>query len=245
MPVTPLSIEGVLTEMKQRFLANRQPIVTLTLLFALLSVLIALAGAGGAFGQAVSLGFSLLVGVAYTGMVVYLLCVPGAGDGPADLWRGILPVLARLIWLTLLTGVLIAVGLLLFILPGLILITIWSVAIQAVVVERATVLDSLRRSRELVRGNAWRVFLFLLLLALILLMAATLALLVAAPFGTGLLGAAVSAFALASVVNPILVVGPAALYNCLTGNSLADQAAGAASDPVEGMPPDSADPNRD
>ncbi len=251
MPATVLSIEGVLTEMKERFLANRTLVIRVTLLFAFLSALIALAGSGGAFGQAVSLGLSLLTGVVYTGMIVQLLCVPAADRDLAGLWNGILPVLARLIWLTLLTGIMIAAGLLLFIVPGLILITIWSVAIQAVVVERATVLGSLSRSRELIRGNGWRVFLFLLLLALILLMAATLALLVAAPFGTGLAGSVVVSFALAAVVNPILVIGPAALYNCLTGGSLADAgldvppAPEVPSEPSEGPPSDPGERRRD
>ncbi len=244
MPAPLLSIEGVLTEMKERFLANRDLIVRVTLLFALLSVLIAAAGSGGAFGEAVSLGLSLLAGVAYTGMIIHLLCVPGSDEDLAGLWKGILPVLARLIWVTLLTGLMVVAGLLLFIVPGLILITIWSVAIESVVVERATVLGSLNRSRELIRGNGWRVFLFLVVLALILLMAVTLALLVAAPFGTGLLGAAVSAFTVAALVNPILVIGPASLYNCLTGNSLADQTEGDDPDPAGGMPGGYTDPDR-
>lgn len=245
MPAPLLSIDGVLTEMKERFLANRQLIVRVTLLFAILSVLIAVAGSGGAFGRAVSLGLSLLAGVAYTGMLIQLLCVPGADQDLAGLWRGILPVLARLIWVTLLTGIMIAIGLLLFIVPGLILITIWSVAAEAVVVERTTVLGSLRRSRELVRGNGWRVFLFLLVLALLLVLAATLALLVAAPFGTGLLGAAVSAFAVAVVINPVLVIGPAALYNCLTGGSLAEVGLTDSPEPVESLPPDEQVSGRD
>ena len=245
MPTPILSIEGVLTEMKERFLANRDLIIRMTLLFALISVLIAAAGSGGAFGEAVSLGLSLLAGVAYTGMLIHLLCVPGSDEDLAGLWKGILPVLARLIWVTLLTGIMVVAGLLLLVVPGLILITIWSVAIESVVVERTTVLGSLSRSRELVRGNGWRVFLFLVVLALLLLMAATLALLVAAPFGTGLLGAAISAFTVAVVVNPLLVIGPASLYNCLTAGSLADQAHADAPDPVEDLPVDSADPNRD
>jgi len=245
MPTPILSIEGVLTEMKERFLANRDLIIRMTLLFALISVLIAVAGSGGAFGEAVSLGLSLLAGVAYTGMLIHLLCVPGSDEDLAGLWKGILPVLARLIWVTLLTGIMVVAGLLLLIVPGLILITIWSVAIESVVVERTTVLGSLNRSRELVRGNGWRVFLFLVVLALLLLMAATLALLVAAPFGTGLLGAAISAFTVAVVLNPLLVIGPASLYNCLTTGSLADQARADAPDPVEDLPVDSADPNRD
>ncbi len=42
--------------------------------------------------------------------------------------------------------------------PGLILITIWSVVAPVVVLERPPGLGALRRSRELVRGNGWQVF---------------------------------------------------------------------------------------
>jgi hypothetical protein len=214
-PTPPLSLDGVFTEMKERSLANRSTIVRLTLFFAAISTLIAVASSGGAFGQAVSLGLSVLAGVAYTGMIIQLLCVQGKDREMLDLWRQVVPVLARLIWVTLLTAIMVGLGLLMFIVPGLILLTIWVVAVESIVVERTTVFESLRRSRELVRGNGWRVFLFLFLLALLALLAASFALIVAAPFGTGLLGAAVAAFALAVVVNPVVAIGPAALYNCL------------------------------
>ncbi len=42
--------------------------------------------------------------------------------------------------------------------PGLFLLTVWSVAAPVVVLERPGGLRALRRSRELVRGNGWRVF---------------------------------------------------------------------------------------
>lgn len=42
--------------------------------------------------------------------------------------------------------------------PGLSLLTAWSVAAPVVVLERPRGLRALRRSRELVRGNGWRVF---------------------------------------------------------------------------------------
>ena len=50
------------------------------------------------------------------------------------------------------------IGFLLIIVPGLILITIWSVAAPVVVLERPGVFAALGRSRELVRGNGWQVF---------------------------------------------------------------------------------------
>ena len=49
-------------------------------------------------------------------------------------------------------------GLLLFIVPGLILITMWFVAIPAVIVERKGVFGALSRSRELTNGYRWPIF---------------------------------------------------------------------------------------
>jgi hypothetical protein len=52
----------------------------------------------------------------------------------------------------------IVIGLVLLIVPGAILFTIWSVALPANTVERTGVLASLARSRDLTRGRRWRVF---------------------------------------------------------------------------------------
>jgi hypothetical protein len=45
-----------------------------------------------------------------------------------------------------------------FLIPALFLLTVWSVAAPVVVLERPSGLRALRRSRELVRGSGWRVF---------------------------------------------------------------------------------------
>jgi hypothetical protein len=98
-------------------------------------------------------------------------------DGRADLTMGqtfsrAQEHLGRLIGAGLLAGLAIAVGLLLFIVPGLYLMTIWSVIIPVIVLERAAVMDSFGRSRELVSGNGWNAFFVILLSFLILLGAA-------------------------------------------------------------------------
>ncbi len=245
MTTPPLSIDATLTEMKERTLSDRPLVVRLTLVFALISALTALTGTGDAFGQAISLGLSLLVGVIYTGMISRLICVPGSERDLAGLWRGITPVLARLVWVTLIVAIGVGVGLLLLIVPGVILFTLWYIAQPVVVAEDAGVFQSLSRSRQLVRGNGWRVFLFILLLLLLVLLASVFAFLVAAPFGTGLLGVVVVSFVLALLVNPPIAIGAAALYNCLSGGSLADHAIMDSPDPVEELPADPAEPDRD
>jgi hypothetical protein len=104
----------------------------------------------------------ILVGTTlYTGMVVEL--VADVQDGRRDATVGQLlnaatPVVGQLILVGVVTGIGIAIGFVLIIVPGLILITIWSVAAPVVVLERPGGLAPLGRSRELVRGNGWQVF---------------------------------------------------------------------------------------
>ncbi len=109
----------------------------------------------------IALLLSLVAGTLFTGMVVEL--VADIQDGrrdhsPGELLRSATPVLGQLILVGIVAAIGIVVGFLLIIVPGLILITIWSVAAPVVVLERPGVFPALGRSRELVRGNGWQVF---------------------------------------------------------------------------------------
>jgi hypothetical protein len=75
-----------------------------------------------------------------------------------DLFRSVRPILGTLMLVGVLAGLGIAVGLILLIVPGLILLTLWSVVIPVVVIERPGIGASFGRSQDLVRGNGWRVF---------------------------------------------------------------------------------------
>src|SRR6185503_20950599 len=55
-------------------------------------------------------------------------------------------------------GIGIAIGMVLLVVPGLILATIWAVAIPSAVVERTGVFASLSRSVDLTRERRWRSF---------------------------------------------------------------------------------------
>lgn len=104
----------------------------------------------------------ILVGTTlFTGMVVEL--VADVQDGRRDATVGQLlqaatPVIGQLILVGIVAGIGIAIGFVLIIVPGLILLTIWSVAAPVVVLEHPGVIAALGRSRELVRGNGWQVF---------------------------------------------------------------------------------------
>jgi hypothetical protein len=64
-------------------------------------------------------------------------------------------------------GFLIVLGMILLIVPGLILYTMWFVGLPACVVERLGPWTSLCRSRELTKGFRWNVFLLALLLVVV------------------------------------------------------------------------------
>jgi len=83
----------------------------------------------------------------------------GRGDaGIEQLAGAVRPVLGRLILVSVVAGVGILIGLVLLVIPGLILLTIWAVSHPVVMLEQPPNLRALGRSRDLVRGNAWPVF---------------------------------------------------------------------------------------
>ncbi len=130
--------------------------------FVITGIVTALIVATGS-GVLVLLAFAidLIAGMLFTGMVVEL--VADVQDGRRDataaqLLRAVTPVLGELLFVGLVAGVLEAIGFVLIVVPGLILITIWSVVAPVVVVEHPGGLRALARSRELVRGHGWQVF---------------------------------------------------------------------------------------
>jgi hypothetical protein len=97
----------------------------------------------------------------YQGMVVEL--VRDVQDGRRDseigeLFRSVAPVVLPLLGASILAAIGIAIGFVLIIVPGLFLMTIWSVVIPVVVIERPGVFRSFGRSQELVKGYGWQVF---------------------------------------------------------------------------------------
>ena len=122
-------------------------------------------GVLSASGSAVLALIGALISIAatflYTGYVVRL--VQDVRDGRmdqsvGDLFRSAAPYIGRLFLLALVAGIAIVFGLILLVIPGLILITIWAVATPSMVVEDRGVFNSLGRSRELVKGDGWSVF---------------------------------------------------------------------------------------
>jgi ABC-type multidrug transport system fused ATPase/permease subunit len=99
--------------------------------------------------------------VLYQGMVVKL--VQDIQDGRRDhsageLLRSVEPVFWALLAVSLLAGIGVAIGFVLLIIPGLMLMVTWAVVAPVTVLERPGVFAAFGRSRDLVRGNGWNVF---------------------------------------------------------------------------------------
>jgi hypothetical protein len=92
-----------------------------------------------------------------------VIAVDDVRDGRADLsiretLERLRPRLNTLTLAGLIASVAVFIGLLLLIVPGLILITIWLLIVPAIMLERRGVIESFGRSRQLVSGNGWNVF---------------------------------------------------------------------------------------
>jgi hypothetical protein len=95
-------------------------------------------------------------------------------DGRADLsltdtFRRVQPRLWSIVGAGILAGLGIVLGLILLIVPGLVLLTWWSLIVPTIVLEGKPAMESFGRSRELVRRNGWNVFAVIILTVLIVI----------------------------------------------------------------------------
>ncbi len=141
-------------------------------------------------GSLILVMLGVLIGLAasflYTGYVVKL--VQDVRDGRRDFTVGELfshaaPYVGTLILNGILAGIAIAIGFVLIIVPGLILLTIWAVIAPSIVVEDKGVFDAFGRSRELVRGHGWQVFGAIVLAFLIVFVVGLVASIIGAAIG--------------------------------------------------------------
>jgi hypothetical protein len=156
--------------------------------------------------------------ILYQGMVVELVqdLEQGRRDhSVADLIRSVEPVLLQLIAVSIIYAVGVGIGFVLIIIPGLILLVIWSVVAPVTVLERPGVFAAFGRSRELVRGNGWNVFAVIVIVGLAVIIISLV--IGAAAVGLGTVGRAVVDWVVASAVTPVSALAAAVLYFALGG----------------------------
>jgi hypothetical protein len=192
---------------------------------AILEGLLALAGTVGFW-----LGFVVSVVAAFLLQATLVKAVQDVRDGRADMSisetvSAALPYIWPVAGASILAAIAISIGLLLLIVPGLFLITIWAVIVPVIVIERSGVLASFGRSRELVRGRGWHVFGTLVLVYLIML-AVNIVLGLVFRALPHVLGSGLSAIISGTLISPFLALVVTLVYYRLVGSSAA-AAAGA------------------
>jgi hypothetical protein len=153
------------------FLLGLVVFAALNLVFALLVEAISSDSEGAIAARGI-----LGVAIAVIGTVwlegAFVYAVQDARDGSFDSTHGdifsrVSPAVLPLVVAGLLAGLGIALGFMLFIVPGLILLTIWAVIGPVIVLEGTSALESFGRSRALVRGHGWTVFAIVLITGLL------------------------------------------------------------------------------
>lgn len=104
----------------------------------------------------------------------------------------------------------VGIGIVVFLVPGMLLMTAWSIAAPIVILERPGRLRALRRSRALVRGSRLRVLTTILFVVVLLTVAVRVTEIAALSMGQGL--DAVARLILGMVIAPIPILLATTLY---------------------------------
>jgi hypothetical protein len=127
-------------------------------------------------------GFGALIGLFFSLFGIFLLqaalvkAVQDVRDGTVDLdlratISAAMPFVGSVALASILASIGIGIGFILIIVPGLILLTFWSLLVPEIVIGGAGALESFGRSWRTVRGYAWKVFGTFILVFLILIAA--------------------------------------------------------------------------
>lgn len=238
-PVRQVSIGNVINETFSIYGQNAAALIASSIaVFVIVGVVSGLLQTAGGVVLGLLAGIVRLAGYAlYTGFVVKL--VDDVRDGRrdqtvGDLFSSAAPAIVSLIVFGILFGVGVTIGLVLLIVPGLILLTFWSVGAPAIVVERAGPIEAFGRSWRLVRGDAWSVFATLVVVLLIVIVIGVVLGVIATPISDG---ATVVASIISSVITaPIFALAVSVMFFDLGGGRASDAPAMATEPPPPSAP---------
>jgi hypothetical protein len=153
-----------------------------------------------------------VLAILYQGFVVELVSAAESNrrTGIGELINAVTPVLGSLVVISILFAIGVTIGFVLIIIPGLFLLTIWSVVVPAEVLEHRGIIGSFERSRALVRGNGWNVFGVIVIVWVVVIAISILAAVVAAPLGH--VGRDLVQWAVDVAITPIVALSATVLY---------------------------------
>ncbi|MGO9887086.1 MAG: hypothetical protein ACLP0L_04100 [Solirubrobacteraceae bacterium] len=216
MTVQPISPGAIVSRIWEIYRDQFSVLVsTAVVLFSVQFVLTLVLSTAAAFALAI---LFWALSILYQGMVVEL--VKDIQDGRRDhsirdLIRSVEPVFWPLAAVSVLFGIGVGIGFIFLIVPGLILLVIWSVVAPVTVLEHPGVFAAFGRSRQLVHGNGWNVFAVIVVVFLSVLVVSVAVGLLAGSLGS--VGRAFVQWALDSALAPITALSASVLYFALLG----------------------------
>lgn len=222
----PFLVAGIITGLSTYAITSSFPIPTppsamisyeelITWFFAFLSAVIMICVLSGLV--------SWIVGTTTSGIVIKYASdqiEKGASDFGVS-FNFAVSKLPSLLVAQLVAGILIVIGLLLFIVPGIIIAIMFSLVIPVIIVEQKGAFESLGRSRRLVSNRWLKTFVLLLILGIIVLLVSSVTSVLATPFSfihpiiNPLITNIVSAF-----VSPIYPIAITYLYYAMVAREI-------------------------
>ena len=141
----------------------------------------------------------------------------------ADTVNAAMPFLVPVAIVSIVAGIAIAIGLILLLVPGLWLMTIWAVIIPVIIIERSGAFESFGRSQDLVRRRGWHVFFTLVLVYIIQLIAGLLLDVIFSALPASLRDGLSTVIA-GTLVAPFLAIVVTLIYYRLVGDGAAPEA---------------------
>ncbi len=201
------------------------------------AIIAALLGLAGSFG--LFLGWIVSLIAAFLVQAALVKAVQDVRDGRVDLNLGetvsaALPYLVTVIAASILAGIGISIGFVLLIIPGLILLTFWSLIVPSIVIGGEGVFSSFSKSWRTVRGYAWHVFGTYVLVFLILIVVDIVLGLILLPLHSLAARNAISSVVSGTLVAPFLALVVTLIYYRLTAAHEAQGGPGEAQWPPAG-----------
>ena len=188
-------------------------------IYVITAILVALLSLAGVFGAI--LGAIISFAATYVVQASLIKAVQDVRDGRVDMdlsqtVRAAMPYILPVIGASILAAIGIAIGLVLLIVPGLILLTFWCLIVPFIVVGGSGVFEAFGNSMRTVRGYAWRVFGTYVLVILILFAVSIVLALILSVLHSLFLRSFVNNIVAGTLIAPFLALVSTLIYYRLT-----------------------------